>query len=96
MLLDGISIFADAFAGFDRQQLALIIPLVERGILIEALVALQANELGAVDRRERFADFGLADPGLALKQQRALEEFHQPQRGRDVAVGDVADGGELV
>ena len=96
MLLDRIGIFADAFAGFDGQELALIIPLVERGVLVEALVALQADKLGAVDGGERLADLGLADAGLAFEQQRALEEFHQPQRGRDIAVGDIADGGELV
>src|SRR5262249_5270981 len=32
----------------------------------------------------------------AFEQQRPLEEIHQPQRSRDVAVGDIADGGEFV
>ena len=96
MLLDRVGIFADAFARFYREQLALIIPLVKRGVLIEALVALQPDQLGAVHGGKRLADLGLADAGLALEQQRPFEEIHQPQRGRDVAVGDIADGGELV
>src|SRR5208282_4006192 len=87
---------ADAFAGLDGEQLALIVPLVERGVLVEALIALQADQLGPVHGGERLAHLGLADAGLALEQQRALEEFHEPQGGRDIAVGDVADGGEFV
>ena len=96
VLFDLVGIFADAFAGFDRQELALIVPLVERGVLVEAFVALQPDQLGAVHGGQRLGDFGLADAGFAFEQQRALEKFHQPQRGRDIAVGDVADGGELV
>jgi hypothetical protein len=57
---------------------------------------LHADQLRPVHRGERLTDLGLAHAGLALKQQRALEEFHQPQRRRDIAVGDVADGGEFV
>ena len=96
MFLDRIGIFADAFAGFYGEQLALIIPFVKRGVLVETLVALQANKLGAVHGGQRLADLGLADAGLAFKQQRTLEELHQPQRGRNIAVGDVANGREPV
>ena len=96
VLLDRVGILADALARLDGEQLALIVPLVERGVLVEALVALQADQLGAVHGGERLGDLGLADAGLAFEQQRPLEEFHQPQRGREVAVGDVAGGGEAV
>ena len=96
VLFDGVGIFADAFAGFDRQELALIIPFVERGVLVKAFVALQPDQLGAVHGGQRLGDLGLADAGFAFEQQRALEEFHQPQRGRNIAVGDVANGGEFV
>ena len=96
MLLDRVGVLAGALARLDGEKLALIVPLVERGVLIEALVALQADQLGVVHGGERLGDFGLADARLALEQQRALEELHQPQRGRDIAVGDVADGGEAV
>ena len=91
-----VGILADALARLDGEELALIVPLVERRVLVETLVALQADQLGAVDGGERLGDLGLADAGLAFEQQRTLEEIHQPQRGRDVAVGDVADGGESI
>ncbi len=96
MLFDGVGILADAFACLYREQLALIIPLVKRGVLIEALIALQPDQFGAVHGGKRLADLGLADAGLALEQQRPFEEIHQPQRGGDVVIGDIADGGELV
>ena len=96
MLFDVVGILADPLAGLDGEKLALIVPLVERGVLVETLVALQADELGLVHGGERLGDFGLADAGFAFEQQRTLEKIHQPQRGRDVAVGDIADGGELV
>jgi hypothetical protein len=96
VLFNLVGIFADAFAGFDRQELALIVPLVERRILVEAFVALQPDQLGAMHGGERLGDLGLADAGFAFEQQRALQKLHQPQRGRDIAVGDIADGGELV
>jgi hypothetical protein len=60
--------------------------------LIEALIALQADQLGAVHGGQRLGDLGLADAGLAFEQQRALEQFHQRDRGRQFAVGDVAAG----
>ena len=69
---------ADAFASLDGKELALIIPLVERGVLIEAFVALQADQLRAVHRGQRLADLGLADAGFPFKQQGTLEKFHQP------------------
>ena len=96
MLLDRVGVLADSFARLDGEELALVVPLVERGLLVEALVALQADELGAVHRGERLGHLGLADAGLAFEQQRTLEELHQPQRSRDVAVGNVAGGGEAV
>src|SRR5215813_13206122 len=96
VLLDRVGVLADSLARLDGEQLALVIPLVEGGVLVEALVALQADQLGAVHARKRLGDLGLADPGLALEQQRALEEFHQPQRGGDVAVRHIAGGGEAV
>ena len=74
VLLDGVGVLAGALARLDGEELALIVPLVERGVLVEALVALQADQLGAVHGGERLGDFGLADAGLAFEQQRALEE----------------------
>ena len=52
---------------------------------------MHADQLAAVQRRERLGDFRLADARLALEQQGALEMVHHPERGRKVAVGDIAD-----
>ena len=79
-----------ALVRLDGQQLALVVPLVERGRLVEPLVALQADQLGAVDRGQRLGDLGLADARLAFEQQRALQQLHERQRRRQLAVGDVA------
>ena len=94
VLLDLVGVLA--LARLDGEQLALIVPFVERGVLVEALVALQADQFGAVHLRQRLGDFRLADAGLALQEQRALEEIHQPERGRKIAVGDIAGVGEAV
>ena len=99
-MCSSISSASAALARLDGEELALVVPLVERGVLVEALVALEADQLGLVDRGERLRHLGLADARLAFEQQRALEELHQPQRGREIAVGDVADlaepGGDLL
>src|SRR5262249_54822740 len=92
VLLDAVGVLA--LAHLDGEQLALIVPFVQRGVLVEALVALQPDQFGAVYRRQRLADLGLADAGLALQQQRPLEEIHQPQRHGKIAVSDIADPGE--
>ena len=52
---------ARALARLDRQQLALIVPFVERRAGVEPFVALHADELAAVHRGERLGDLGLAD-----------------------------------
>ncbi len=96
VLLDALRVFAGALARLDGEKLALIVPLVERGVLVEALVALQADQLGLVDLRQRLGDLRLADPRLALDEQRPVQEIHQPQRSRQIAVGDVADLGEAI
>ena len=85
---------ARSLARLDREQLALVVPFVERRADVEPLVALHADELGAVHRGERLRDLGLADARLALDEERALEGVHHPERGRKVAVGDIADLGQ--
>ena len=89
VLLDLVGVLA--LARLDGEKLALVVPLVERGVLVEPLVALEADQLGLVDGGERLCHLGLADARLAFEKERALEEIHQPQRGRKIAVGDVAD-----
>jgi hypothetical protein len=67
MLFDIVGILADPLASLDGEKLALIVPFVERGVLIETLVALQADQFGLVHGGERLGDFGLADAGLAFQ-----------------------------
>jgi hypothetical protein len=40
---------------------------------VQAFVALQADEIGAQRGRRRAGERGLADAGLALEKQRALQ-----------------------
>src|SRR5262249_29101232 len=69
---------------------ALIVPLVECGVLVETFIALQPNKLGLVHRGKRLGDLGLADARFALQQQRALQELHKPERGGEITIGHVA------
>ena len=66
--------------GADRQQLALVVPVVDRVVEVDALVALQADQPRARRRGERARDLGLADAGLALEQQRLLEGRRRGRR----------------
>ena len=78
MFFDRVRAFAGGFARLDGEKLALIIPFVKGGVLIEAFVALQANELGPMHGGQRLGHLGLADACFALQEQRPLEIFHQP------------------
>ena len=77
-------------AGLDAQQLLAVVPLVQRLGLVEALVALQADQLAAAGPRQRLGQLGLADPRRALDQDRLAEPLGEEgdQRGR--LVGEVA------
>ena len=75
----------------DRQQLALVVPLVERLAGGQALVALQPDQRRAQRRRQRLGRRGLADPGLALQQQRLPRRQRQEQRRRQPVVDQVVD-----
>ena len=80
--------------GLDAQQLLLVVPLVERARLVQPLVALQPDQLGAGDPRDRLGQLGLADPGRALDQQRLLEHAGEVGGRRRGRVGQVAGRGE--
>ena len=54
--------------GADVQQLARVVPLVDRVRDVEPFVALQPDQPGAGGRGQRFRGLGLADAGLALEQ----------------------------
>ena len=74
----------------DAQQLLLVVPLVERAGLVETLVALQPDQLGARRPRHRLGQLGLADPGRTLDQQRLLQRTGEVRRRRGGRVGEVA------
>ena len=71
------------------QQLARVVPLVDGVRDVEALVALQADQPGAERARERLGQLGLADPGLALQQQRLLDRQRQEEGRREPPLGQV-------
>jgi hypothetical protein len=76
------------------QELAGVVPLVHGLRDVDALVALEADELAAGQPAERFGRLGLADAGLALEQQRPLQAERQEERGREPLVGQVTLAGE--
>ena len=80
--------------GADGEQLALVVPLVEGLVDVDALVALQADQARAGWRRQSARHLGLAHPGLALEQQRLLEGRGEVHGGGERPVGQVALAGE--
>ena len=75
----------------DRQQLARIVPLVQRLGGVDAVVALQPDQRRVQHLRERLGGLGLADPGLPLQQQRLREAEAEEERGRQALVDEVVD-----
>jgi hypothetical protein len=57
----------------DVEELAGVVPLVERLVDVYALVALEAYEGRIEDTGEDLGDLGLADPGLAFEEERTSE-----------------------
>ena len=78
----------------DAEQLARIVPLVQRLGRVDPVVALQADQRRVEHRGQRLAGLGLADPGLALEQQRLGQPQAEEHRGREPLVDEVVDGGE--
>ena len=71
------------------EELARVVPLVDGLRRVDALVALQPDQLAAGPPREHLGDLGLADAGLAFEQQRPLEAQREEDRGREALVGEV-------
>ena len=78
----------------DAEQLARVVPLVERLGGVDPLVALQAHERRVEHRRERLRGLRLADAGLALEQQRLRQAHAEEDRRREPLVDEVVDRGE--
>ena len=68
-----------------------VVPLVKRFGLVEAFVALQANELSPERIGQRARQIGLADSGGALEQERASELDREPRDEGRLRVGEIAD-----
>ena len=62
-----------ALGGAQREELARVVPVVERLVDVDALVALQADEARAGRAGERLGDLRLAHARLALDEQRQAE-----------------------
>ncbi len=75
--------------GADVEELARVVPLVDRVRDVEPFVALEANQARAKGFRERLPRLGLPDAGLALEQDRLLEREREEERRREPAVGQV-------
>ena len=73
----------------DLQHLPRVVPLVHGRVHVQALVALEANELRAEAGREHLRQLRLADARLALEEQRSLELEREEHRGRERPIGDV-------
>jgi hypothetical protein len=65
----------------DLQHLAGVVPLVQCLVGVDALVALQPDQLAAEHLGQNLGDLGLADTDLALEQDRAVQRQRDEQRG---------------
>jgi hypothetical protein len=70
-------------------ELPCVVPLVDRVRDVEALVALQPDEVGVERRGQRARECRLADAGFALEEERTAETERQEARYRQAVVGDV-------
>ena len=75
--------------GLDPQQLLLVVPLVQRLGLVEALVALQPDQPRAGDLGHGLGQLGLAHAGRPLDQHRLLQPVGQVHDPGDARVGEV-------
>jgi hypothetical protein len=74
----------------DREQLTLVVPVVDGVVEVDPLMALEPDQARAGRRGERPRDLRLADARLPLQQQRLLEGDRQVDGGREAPVGEVA------
>ena len=73
----------------DGDHLRGVVPLVDRGGDVEALVALQPDQPAAKRGREHLGDLGLADAGFAFEEQRPAHFQRQVKHGAERAVGEI-------
>ena len=75
--------------GLDAQQLLLVVPLVQGLALVEALVALQADQPGAGDLGDGLRQLGLAGAGRPLDEDGLLQAVGKVHDAGDPVVGQV-------
>ena len=75
------------------QQLPGVVPLVQRLARVDALVALQADQLGAERSGERPRGLRLPDAGLALEQEGAVHGEREVHSRRKALVAEVVGTG---
>ncbi len=80
----------------DLQHLARVVPLVDRGVDVEALVALEPDQAGTEARGQDLGELRLADAGLALEEQRAAELQGEEDGRGERPVRDVVAAAEVV
>ncbi len=78
----------------DLDHLPRVVPLVHGRRDVEAFVALQPHEIAAERAREDLREFGLADAGLTLEEQRPAELQRKEDGRREAAFRDVVGGRE--
>ncbi len=80
----------------DGDHLRGVVPFVDRGCDIEALVALQPDQPPPERAGQDLGDLGLADPGLAFQEQRAAHLEGQKKHGRKRPVGEIVGLGQEI
>ncbi len=63
--------------GLDAQKLLLVVPLIQRPSLVQALVALEADQFGAGRGSQRLGELRLAHPGRPFHEQRLAQPVGQ-------------------
>jgi hypothetical protein len=66
-----------------------VVPFIKRLRCVDALVALQADEIAPERAGERLSRLGLADTGHAFDKQRLAEGERQERGGRQPLVGQI-------
>jgi len=88
--LRGVGRDGSRFGGAQVQQLAREVPVVQRLRGVDALIALQPDQLGPGDLGECLREARLPDPGVALQKQRPAHLQRQVRGGGQALVGQVS------
>jgi hypothetical protein len=72
------------------EQLTGVVPLVDGLGHVDALVALDADQVAARPARQHLGDLGLPDAGFALQEERPAQLHGQVDGRRQAVVGQVA------